>query len=334
MKGAPLRFAAAVIGGWVIGRFVALTPVALPQQALGIQPVRAAEPRDDASPILIEPQAPLAVSNRTKGRGAQSARAKNVAATADAPLLIAAQMRQPDRHNAAPPVRAQETPPPERPVSPPLLPILTASAATPPRLAIDAWLVARPSGDSLAFGQLGGSQAGARLTYAVDRERRVALSARISTPLEGKGREAGLGIDLRPGAPPVHLLLEQRFALDGGGSRPAMTIVAGGSTALPGRVRVDAYAQGGAVWRRGGFADGAAVASRTAAERDAVRLEIGAGLWGAAQRRAERLDLGPSAALIAPVGGKAVRLQLDYRVRVAGRARPGSGPALTLGGSF
>lgn len=216
----------------------------------------------------------------------------------------------------------------------PALPFVPVSPAR-PRLAGDAWLVLRPGeGSTLAFGQLGASQGGARLTYALDPARRLAVSARLSAPVRGTGAEAGIGLDLRPTRLPVHLLLEQRVGLDGGGTRPAAGLVAGISTALPGQARLDAYGQGGAVWKRGGFVDGAALVARPVLERGRARVEVGGGAWGAAQRRVSRLDVGPSAALVLPTGGATLRLQLDYRLRAAGNARPGSGPALSLGGSF
>ena len=203
------------------------------------------------------------------------------------------------------------------------------------RLAADGWLVVRPTGgDNLAFGQLGGTQGGARVTYALDAARRLSLSARLSAPLRGRGAEAAIGFDLRPTSLPAHLLVEERVGLDGGGARPAAGLIAGASAALVAGVRLDAYGQAGAVWKRGGFADGAALVTHAVLDRRAARVEVGGGAWGAAQRRASRLDVGPSAALVVPAGGATLRLQLDYRARVAGDARPGSGPALSLGGSF
>ncbi|MDF7777793.1 hypothetical protein P1X14_21235, partial [Sphingomonas sp. AOB5] len=65
-----------------------------------------------------------------------------------------------------------------------------------------------------------------------------------------------------------------------------------------------------------------------------VRLSLGGGIWGAAQRDAQRLDIGPSAALAVPVAGQNLRIALDWRQRVAGDARPGSGLALTIGSDF
>jgi hypothetical protein len=61
---------------------------------------------------------------------------------------------------------------------------------------------------------------------------------------------------------------------------------------------------------------------------------LGGGAWGAAQRDAQRFDIGPSATLALPLGKQNVRLALDWRQRIAGDARPGSGLALTLGSDF
>lgn len=334
MRGAPLRFAAAVIGGWAAGRIVALSPVPLPDVAPRVAPLRAAEPVASARPPTVpagSPSSPIAVRREPfRAVEVQSARATRYGTGSR--VVVMSLRRPPLVTDASEPPREDEV---ARSITPPLPPGPLTLRASDRRLAIDAWLVARPSGgNSLAFGQLGASQSGARLTYALDRERRIALSARIAAPLKGKGREAGLGIDVRPSAAPVHLLFEQRFAIDGGVARPAVTIISGGSSMLPGKVRLDAYGQGGAVWKRGGFADGAALAVRPMLERSAVRVELGAGAWGAAQRRVSRLDVGPSAAMVASIGGRAMRLQVDYRLRVAGNARPGTGPALTLGGSF
>ncbi|WP_425228592.1 hypothetical protein [Sphingomonas sp.] len=203
------------------------------------------------------------------------------------------------------------------------------------RLRGDTWLVARPGGgESLAFGQLGASQAGARVTYAVDAARRIALSARLSTPLSGHGREAAVGVDWQPTRLPVHLLVEERLPLDSGSAEPAVALIGGAAVRLPLRITLETYAQGGAVHRRGAFADGSARLSHALLRRHAVAMDVGAGVWGAAQRDASRFDIGPELGVTLPVRGATVRLAVDYRRRVGGRARPGSGPALVLGGSF
>ena len=65
-----------------------------------------------------------------------------------------------------------------------------------------------------------------------------------------------------------------------------------------------------------------------------IALDLGIGAWGAAQRGAARLDIGPSAAITLPLGTRALRVSFDWRQRIAGDARPVSGPALSIGPDF
>ena len=209
---------------------------------------------------------------------------------------------------------------------------------SPRRWSGSVWLLARRDDASPALapgGLLGGSQAGGRLLYRLngDAVRPLALAARVSAPLRGRGTEAAFGLDWRPvGRLPVHLLAERRQRLDGGGrSAFAAAIQGGGSVALPVAARLDAYAQAGVVGLRSRdlFADGAV--------RFGVPfgpVEIGGGAWGAAQPGAKRLDAGPQISLPLPVAGAKLRLAADWRFRLAGDARPASGPALTIGADF
>jgi hypothetical protein len=105
---------------------------------------------------------------------------------------------------------------------------------------------------------------------------------------------------------------------------------------LPLDLELDAYGQAGAVWRGriDPFADGALRVTHEVASIGKARLSLGGGIWGAAQRDAARLDVGPSAVATLPLAGQPVKLSIDWRQRVAGNARPGSGPALTLGADF
>jgi hypothetical protein len=106
---------------------------------------------------------------------------------------------------------------------------------------------------------------------------------------------------------------------------------------LPVELQAEIYAQAGYV---GGafatpFADGQLRVDRALAEIGRITARIGAGAWGGAQKGAARLDVGPAATIWLPVsrsGG--ARLALDWRLRVAGDAKPESGPALTLSGGF
>lgn len=57
----------------------------------------------------------------------------------------------------------------------------------------------------------------------------------------------------------------------------------------------------------------------------------GFGIWGGAQPGLARLDVGPRLTMRMR---KNVKVHLDWRQKIVGNARPGSGPALTLAGDF
>jgi hypothetical protein len=217
-------------------------------------------------------------------------------------------------------------------------------AAAPPRLEASrwsgsAWLLARrePGEPALAAGgTLGGSQAGARILYRVNRDpaRPLALSARVYLPLHRpNGAEAAAGIDWQPAARlPVHLLVERRQALgEEGRSAFALTLYGGISRPLPHGGRVDAYGQAGVVGVRGRdlFVDGSVRATAPVGP-----VEIGGAAWGAAQPGAARLDAGPELSVRVHAGPATLRVSADWRFRVAGDAVPDSGPALTLAADF
>lgn len=203
-----------------------------------------------------------------------------------------------------------------------------------------AWLVAR-GGVALApgalGGQLGGSQAGARLVYALDPVRRVAIVGRMTTPLGSGLREASLGIEWQPTRLPVRLVAEQRVALSGGQGGPGVGIIGGfGPIDIGRRFRAESYAQMGVIRRAESepYVDGAVRITHPIARLNTLRFDVGVGAWGGAQRGATRLDLGPSLGATLPLGKQSVRFALDWRQRIVGDAHPGSGPALTLGSDF
>ncbi|MEA1083665.1 hypothetical protein SFC76_05275 [Sphingomonas sp. CD22] len=202
------------------------------------------------------------------------------------------------------------------------------------RVAGSGWLIVRAGGEaSVPASQIGGSQAGLRLTYPLDSAQHVALSARVSAPLAGTGKEIALGIDWQPTRAPLHILAEQRLAVDGGASGPMLGLVGGfGPTPVRRDLVLEGYGQSGVVVRRGGgfFADGALRAARPLGAIRRVTIDAGAGLWGGVQPGAGRLDIGPTIGLVLPLEPR-MRLVADWRQRVAGPSRPGSGPALSLG---
>jgi hypothetical protein len=186
-------------------------------------------------------------------------------------------------------------------------------------------------------GQLGASQGGLRLAYALGSKRKIALVARVATPLKGAGREAALGIEWQPTRLPIRLVAEKRFALDGGRGGPTIGVIAGYGPAEVARgIRLEAYGQAGGIARDGveGFVDASARLTHPLGKFAGANIDIGIGAWGSAQRDAERFDIGPSIVATLPVARKTIRLTLDWRERVGGGARPGSGPALSIGSDF
>lgn len=244
----------------------------------------------------------------------------------DEPVAQTEQARAGDRQPAHPP--AQRKPP----VS---------------RWSGDAWLFLREdSAAPLTAGRpaYGRSQAGAVLRYrlAPVSDHRPALYVRATRALAGaREGEVAAGFAARP-VPgfPVSVAAEAR-AYDSGARRevrPAVFAVTELPPAdLPFGLRGEAYVQAGYV---GGtfataFVDGQARADRQVARLGpGAELRLGAAGWGGAQKHAERIDLGPSAAASFRLGDANARLALDYRFRIAGNAEPGNGPALTFSAGF
>jgi hypothetical protein len=106
---------------------------------------------------------------------------------------------------------------------------------------------------------------------------------------------------------------------------------------LPAGLRGEAYAQAGYVGGRDAtaFADGQLRIDRRIARAGSFELRAGGGAWAGVQRGASRVDVGPTASIgtQAP-GGGSLRVGVDWRIRVAGNASPGSGAALTLSAGF
>lgn len=229
---------------------------------------------------------------------------------------------------------------PPQVMTPPLPGALPDSRSPANRWRASAWLVVRDGGGAMAGlsgGQLGGGQAGLRVAYAIGSSRRVSLVGRVTSPLAGRGREASLGVEWRPGKMPFRLVAERRFALDSGKGGPAAGIIVGtGPTPVRSGFTLESYGQAGVIRRARTemFADGAVRVARPVFGLGPAKVDLGLGAWGGAQSGAARLDVGPSLGARLAVGGKAIRVSLDWRQRVAGRARPTSGPALTIGSDF
>ncbi len=331
----PLRFLMLIVGGWACMRAAIFYPGRPPTPLVSLATAAAVPDRPPVRPLLSAPP-PVFQSTSKDGAWAE--------ALAMQPL---------DRVEAPPPPVAFALASASTPLESPSLRRVTdtqrsdlAPYRPPERPALEnrwsgsAWIFVRRGGTSqlAAGGLLGGSQAGARLSYRLNRDtaRPVALSARVYAPLAStEASEAAVGVSWKPIADlPIELLAERRQAL-GPGGRSAFSLVAyGGVSERPmmGPVRLDGYVQGGVVGlkSRDLFVDGSMLL--TAPLDRSKKVRAGLGLWGAAQPGLSRLDVGPHVS--ARLGRVRARLTAEWRMRVAGSAAPASGPALTLSADF
>lgn len=216
--------------------------------------------------------------------------------------------------------------------------VLAQSKTEPPldRVQFTSWALLRgnPSPGALATGgTLGGSQAGARLTYAFNRW--VAASLRSTTPVGGShGAEVAGGLRLTPfRSVPLSITAERRQSISPyGGGRSAFALFA--ETGLyrqpmPWNFNLDAYLQGGIVGlnSRDLFVDGSFAFTRPIWGR----FSAGLGVWGGAQPGLYRVDAGPR---ISVRIRNNIYAHADWRQRLVGNAQPSSGPALTLAADF
>lgn len=338
MSGRPLRFLGGLAAAWVGWRAIMLWP----QAAIGPVPLLAI-PSVEASVPAWRAEVPVPATRRPEAAVvAPAGVTRAVALLAPVPLsrtahvdVWGAAMTEAEGETAPLPMAGQST-------SPLGLPDRIDPAARAGHWSGSAWLVLRGGDRSVAGltrGQLGGGQAGVRIAYAlgVSPAPVLAVVARITSPTRGPGREAAIGIEWRPTRLPVRLVAEQRVMIDGGRGGPALGAIGGfGPAPVAAGFDLESYAQGGAVWRTRTepFIEGAVRLAHPVAAAGPARIDLGLGLSGGAQRGAARLDVGPSVGVRLPIAGRSARLSLDWRQRVAGDARPGSGVALTLGGDF
>lgn len=356
--GRPVRFLILLVGVWIAARVIHLSPDDVPgvarnpilaanQQAAVTSPgqhaAQAGTAQDHADSQARSPE-PANVNDTNESvpplrLAAIPVSGPAMAAMASVPMLpTIPSAAQPEHSDPARSPATITTPPTW--TQPGAL-LSTSSEAEPgaqqPRFAGSGWLIVRRGTATPFVPQLGGSQAGLRMTYAVDAARRLALAGRLSSALAGREREGAIGIDWRPTSLPIRIVAEQRIGIDGIRGGPALGVVGGfGPRRVAGAFQIDGYGQAGAIARDRveGYADGAMRLSHPVASIGPARMELDLGLWGGAQRGAARLDAGPAAALIFPIGDAALRLSLEWRERLAGNATPESGPSLSIGTDF
>ena len=217
-------------------------------------------------------------------------------------------------------------------------PSFTDAPATPgrlDRLSLSTWAMMRskPAPPGLASGgQLGGSQAGARLLWRFIP--RIAASLRVSAPIGSqRGGEAALGVRVQPFMSiPIAFTAERRQSIGQFGGRSAFAVFAEGGLydrPMPWHSTLDAYLQSGIVGvrSRDWFVDGSATVSRPVWRN----FSAGIGVWGGAQPGLNRLDVGPRVSMRVR---RSMRVHLDYRYKAVGNADPGSGGVVTLAADF
>lgn len=207
------------------------------------------------------------------------------------------------------------------------------------RLQLSSWAMLRgrqgqPFGPSSLgnVGNLGGSQAGARLLYNFDR--RFAASMRMTSDVGRRGGEVALGVRAQP-VPgiPVWITAERRQKIGRTSSgRDDFALFAESGLyqrRVPARFLLDAYLQGGVVGLRSRdlFVDGGLSLTRPIYRN----FSGGFGIWGGAQPGVYRVDAGPRVTMNVR---RNLKVHFDWRQKLAGNAQPGSGPAVTLSGDF
>jgi hypothetical protein len=309
-------------------------PLALPQgPPLMPEPAAGSSPVAPPAPV-IQQAAPIRLPEPSP---APQAAKPNPMLSGGHQLLFLAALSQVSLPEGLLTARATPAQPPVRPVT-----------GLPSRWSGDGWLLLRRGGGAPALAAIGGSygasQAGMVLRYRLDRTspNRPSLYLRASGALDGsREQEAALGLAARPiSRLPVLAMAEARATRTPAGTRmrPAAALVTElPPVTLPLGLRAEAYGQAGWVGGSGStaFADGQLRIERPLASLVGAALSAGGGLWGGAQRGASRLDAGPSARLtLHPTRQSTVRVAADWRFRVAGKAAPQSGPAITLSAGF
>lgn len=360
-RGVPLRFLAAVLLLWTCGRIAIASSLMgwWRSEGEGMRltstPFQAHESSTEAARRAESPQAqaPESVWAARIDRAPVS-RQRSVWATRinHAPLIRIAYKDAPNEElmpqhvdaatSVSPRVAASHPAPRPSPLP------LPAPAKGGRRWSASAWLFWREKGSGGTLnssGQFGASQAGARVDRAIGslklgtRALPVLGYGRISAALDTPHQsEAAVGVAVRAisGQAPLSIGVERRIALEHSARNAFALVVAGGlnPTQVVGTMMAEGYAQAGVVGlsRRDRFADGRI--ALTAPLDRSHRVRAGLSVSGGAQPDVARLDIGPVVEARLPLGGIDPRLVVEWRQRVAGDARPGSGLSITVASDF
>ena len=206
------------------------------------------------------------------------------------------------------------------------------------------WRTGSSAPGQIGNGQYGGSQSAVIASYPLRHFKTGGKAAQLS--LVGRAaiahaniaeRELAAGLRWRPlQRLPFHLTAERRFRH--GRADAFAAYLAGGVNAipLPLEFKLDSYAQAGFVSGKSGgmFADFNARADRQVKQAGPATIAAGVGIWGGGQDDIFRVDAGPGLRADIATRSANFRLTADWRFRIAGKAEPGNGPAITLSTSF
>lgn len=368
-RGRPLVMLTLVLAGWILVRAVlwdlpfaqsallaeasagtghvaaGLTALELAQGAVRSTPPQSIA-RPDLAPLPARigapppAQLPIAIAQEEgmPGRVQPTALVQPGLAASHQLMWLAAAGHLPVPQAMAQAVASSAGPDPARP----------AASAREERWSLDSWALWRPDSGGALVSQgrvptYGASQAGAVLAYRLapaDRRDPRAYMRAYRALIEGGESELAFGANARlvPGLPlRAHAELRVTRFASGTAARPAAFVTSElPPLDLPGRLRGEAYFQGGYVGGKEAtpFFDGQGHLLHPVADFDLARISAGAAAWGGVQQGARRLDLGPSMRVDLELAKTPARLAIDWRERVAGNAAPQSSVAVTLSTRF
>jgi hypothetical protein len=352
--GRPLRFLAVLLGGWVCVRGMTFA-VPMWMTSDGQEAARSASMIERPSVV-----SPAGEATKAEERGTDLAPFVQADETAGLSRLAGTQFAERPSRVATPQpsgaMNGQDPGPATAPAHPEAVGEKAAAEVASPvsliappasrasRWSAQAWMLWRPDaseGRALAP-LLGGSQMGVRLDYRLAEGRAGALSlyGRGSRALEAPTAEEGAaGVAWTLPSLPLSVLVERRQGVGSGSRTGFAAMVAGGlnPVEVAPRIEAEAYAQAGIVGLPGRdvFADGkASLAYRLAPAVAGSRLMVGGAVAASTPPGARRIDVGPEVRLQMPAGSGGVRLAAEWRARVAGNARPSTGPVVTLISEF
>ena len=205
--------------------------------------------------------------------------------------------------------------------------------------------VIRTPGLPAASPVLGGGMAAGLLAVTPNPlgRRPVEVFVRYAIPQNGFRKadrvraQGAAGVSIRPfPRVPVTLVAERLFRLGSLGRDDWALRGYGGTSKRVRGIDVSLFGEAGVIGTRPDtFAGAQLIAEKSFKLPGKLDAGLGVGAWGAVQhsdRTIDRLDIGPTLRLSHPRAPISVRV--EYRARVTGNARPGSGVALTVSSAY